>query len=441
MTKLKIKGSSLYIVDESSGEHINGYVGIFQKYFKNATHHLSNSHRINMDTILFYSYFPSDVNCSDCNNIPTQLNIPKKVKEGVGEAFYDFKRMDMPCGNVERIHYGSKFVGFYCKKHNILSLSDIVHTPGNERHLTAIIEAMLENDLLRILESSPTKKTISLGTDPEMESVVDGNVVSAAGLIQLSNREKVYISHDGHTQPQRELRPDPGATPEELVENLKDLIKISSFFGEDLSVLGKTCPLGGHIHIGNASPSKELVQVLDYFLFPFNEFSSKERIKSKYGKPGDVRLQPHGFEYRTPPPAWLLTPNLALKTLQLTKLIVENIINNIDVNISNNFEWDEYKENLSSLGFDNEWIGEFENEIRWAKSHLHTPLAKTWGVEVPKEYQIKKNYTYIPKSPPPRSMEAPIGATLRRNFPFITQVREIRDEEIDPRTGTPEEYL
>ncbi len=420
-----VKGNRMNMHVGVDKEHLYDYIDIFSPYFKSACHHFQDYHTTKQDMILFYSYFPNEIDCEGCNNVPNNLIVTKKSPDKFGDCFFECKRMDQPCARVEIIYYDSKLVGFYCRKNNLLSLSDMVHQKGNQKHLKTILDEMLKHGFISILEKNKEKTSITLGTDPEMESIIKGVTVPATRLMQLSNNEKVYLSHDGHTQPQRELRPDPSSSPEELVENIRDLIKISSFFGENLSVLGKYYPLGGHIHIGNATPSKELVLVLDYFLGPFEEFNSIERRKSKYGKPGDVRVKPHGFEYRTPPPAWLLTPTLALRTLQLTKIVVENIINNIDVVISDDMNYEEYKKNIQLLGFTKEWAEEFENEIRWARNHLFEPLAKTWGVEIPKEYQIKKEYITTPILPRAPSIGRTRLNNIRSSSPLFDNQEEM----------------
>lgn len=379
-------------------EHIDDYLYLFKKYFRTVGHHYMEHHRINKNAILIFSYFPFDISCNNCTQKHSTIYISQTSTMSVSSVFHDVKMKDIPCSALHKINYGGKLVGYYCQKNNVFITGDIAHDAGQEEHISTLLEGMEKAGLLSRIIGDGKKISVTLGADPEMETSINGNLVSAYELPQLCTREKTYISHDGMTQPQRELRPDPADSPEELVENIRDLIKISSFFGEDLSVVGKSLSLGGHIHIGNASPSKELTMVLDYFLSPFNEFNTEQRTVSKYGKLGDVRVQPHGFEYRTPPAAWLLTPTLALMTLQLTKNVVERIVNEIDVEISDSLNRKEYEDNVEQLGFTHAWFVQFMNEIAWAKVHIDEPLAKTWNVEVPQEYRIKKSYRGKPRT-------------------------------------------
>ena len=427
--KLNIRGNSMIIVNDASGEKFTEYTDLFKKYFSTAAHHHQVSHELNKDSILIYSSFPRNIDCDNCSECEVIIHIPEKDFK-INTVFFDRSSSSSPCGNIVKIFYGEYFLGYYCKKNNIFSVTDICHNSGNRKIIKYILDTMEEKGLLKILKQSKKEINLMLGADPELECIIDGKVISANGLIQICNHEKAFISHDGHTQPQREFRPDPAKTPQELVENIRDLIKISNFFGEDLGVLGNTFVLGGHIHFGGVGASNEIIQVLDYFLCPFNQFNSEIRRVSKYGKKGDYRFQPHGFEYRTPPPAWLLTPKLATMTLELSKKCVEIIASNNELIISNNEDLDEYKENLSSLGFSEKWIREFLEEIEWAKDHINEPLASLWDVEIPLKYKAKKIYRYnaplsrIPSPRPTSSMRAEGSISMDINE------NESNDEEI-----------
>ena len=403
-------------------ENLDEYIEIFKEYFDNIAHHYLSKHYLDKNVILIYSHFPSRVQCRGCTHHRSDIFILNETNKNVPEVFYDMRAGDIPCSRIDKINYSGRHIGYYCPTHNILCVGDIAHESGQENHVRNLIEGLERRGIFKRKDEIRKKQTVMLGADPEMETAVNGSMVSAFELPQMCTREKAYISHDGMTQPQRELRPDPANTPEELVENIRDLIKISSFFGEELTVVGKIAPLGGHIHIGNASPSKELTLVLDYFLSPLNEFNSELRVKSKYGKLGDVRAKPHGFEYRTPPAIWLLTPTLAKMVLEITKDVVEKIINGIDVEISDNLNIDEYKDNVEQLGFTREWVTQFIGEIAWAKSNINEPLAKTWGVDIPQEFKIKKLYRSKPRQGHPFE---------ERPSPQLVLDSEFDDEEED----------
>ena len=96
--------------------------------------------------------------------------------------------------------------------------------------------------------------------------------------------------------------------------------------------------LGGHIHFGRKQLQRRLreVQSLDrltHLCFTAGIFSREEgRMRyhhargilqgdKQYGSSGDIRVQPHGYEYRTLP-SWLDSPWLAYFLLTISKLVV-----------------------------------------------------------------------------------------------------------------------
>jgi hypothetical protein len=176
---------------------------------------------------------------------------------------------------------------------------------------------------------------------------------------------------------------------------------------------------------------------LDYFLYPLNALSGQIRKDSQYGKLGDFRYQPHGFEYRTPPAAWLLTPDLALKTLQLSKVVVESLLNGVEIIISERYGMDEYVENLSQFPIcTDEWIKKYLDELEWASHNLDKSLSETWDVSIPKEFKAQKKYQYDPDS----NLASPI---LIRSIPICDESENDDPvcmsvvDEINPETGEP----
>lgn len=390
---MNIKASKVCIATTVT-EHLNDYALIIKRYFKNISHHMTLDHFMNKDAILIYSFFPMALDCSGCHQKSLKFNIPRVNGNVLPSSFFEDKFRNIPCQNVHHILYDNSLIGVYCKKNNLFMTTDIAHEGGNEEHVEQIFDFMEDIGLIkRASYDIENRREIFLGADPETESSINGKIIASNMLPIFSTKDKSYLSHDGHHSPQRELRPDPSKDPQELVENLRDLIKISSFLGEDLTVWGNNIPLGGHIHIGGIGPSKEIIMILDYFLDPLNNFNTSVRKSSKYGKKGDFRPQPHGFEYRTPPSVWLLTPKLALMTLQLTKVAVETLINGTDIEIGEKFNYLEYKKNLKLLGFSEEWVDSFFNELKFAEENIKQPLAKLWDVEVPREHKIKKRYS------------------------------------------------
>ena len=84
--------------------------------------------------------------------------------------------------------------------------------------------------------------------------------------------------------------------------------------------------IGGHIHFGRRRPRRaheirNLDTATDLLLQAgvLDKVGQKLRAAGHYGHFGDYRLQPHGYEYRTPP-TWLCSPEVAFLTLTVAKL-------------------------------------------------------------------------------------------------------------------------
>jgi len=139
---------------------------------------------------------------------------------------------------------------------------------------------------------------------------------------------------------QIELRPKPG-TPRDVTQNIRKLIKQFSeeYENLDLSIEGDEYPLGGHIHLGVGRrwyPPEELITLLDDFIGrPTIELSGEARCD--YKELSNVRKQPHGFEYRTPPSAIFMNPAIANICMKLARNITKKYLN------SESFEYDNRK--------------------------------------------------------------------------------------------------
>jgi hypothetical protein len=95
--------------------------------------------------------------------------------------------------------------------------------------------------------------------------------------------------------------------------------------------------LGGHIHFGRKRPTRPresaALDTLAFYMFHANiwdQAEGKQRIRNAqgggnhgYGRLGDLREQPYGYEYRTMP-SWLCSPWMAYLSLVLAKLAVHD---------------------------------------------------------------------------------------------------------------------
>jgi len=186
---------------------------------------------------------------------------------------------------------------------------------------------------------------LTLGCDPEFMVVGPENRSILCNISYQSRYGEVGSDHGNRVG---EMRPAPG-TPTQVVENLRHLfhhvkthhpqIKIVCGGGEQYHEA-----TGGHIHFGMSWDSfwsshdhgrrrrqtnfgnnhqGRLITTLDYFLgLRLKKVPGAKRSGQSYGKPGDVRMQPHGFEYRTPP-SWITDPVLAESVLAIAYQIAK----------------------------------------------------------------------------------------------------------------------
>ena len=187
------------------------------------------------------------------------------------------------------------------------------------------------------------KHTITLGCDPEFALVnTVGRLVPASLYLNFSDK----VGSDGDCG---ELRPDPGEHEEEVVSNIRDLVKeLSSrisgwknnkLYPEAHSYLDRV-PIGFHVHLGAppeiltfAAPGaiqfvKAFTGVLDYFVgIPamILEDTPARRLSPLYGSPSDIRLSGKTIEYRTPGGFYLRHPDYTRGLLAMTLCVAEDV--------------------------------------------------------------------------------------------------------------------
>lgn len=178
-----------------------------------------------------------------------------------------------------------------------------------------------------------------IGSDPELSLQVAPTRKAEAYAVGL----KVGLAV-GADQNERlvEFRPYPSKSVVEHVAGiLTDFRWLYRVYGHTLG--GKTIlragaffdgdGMGGHVHFGRKRPSRpEEIQALDGLtfvlskagFFPVVEWairSAGDARGQRYGLLGDMRVQKHGYEYRTLP-SWLQSPIVAFIVLASSKLAV-----------------------------------------------------------------------------------------------------------------------
>ncbi|MFS0722362.1 putative amidoligase domain-containing protein [Paenibacillus sp. 1P07SE] len=178
---------------------------------------------------------------------------------------------------------------------------------------------------------------LRIGADPEFVLLrADGRIVSPARFLDPHSAvgcDTVVIGRRVR-HPVAELRPSPATDPAVLAGQLRRLLRhaASRITEPGLRWLAGGMPvpglgLGGHIHFSGAWLSTRLLRMLDSCVaFPLAlvEDPAGRKRRPRYGALGDYRLQPHGFEYRTPP-SWLISPMAAQAAFALGLLAVREL--------------------------------------------------------------------------------------------------------------------
>ena len=169
----------------------------------------------------------------------------------------------------------------------------------------------------------------TVGADPEMELTRNNVVIRADTNLGIEDSLRSQIGYDGQSSI-LEFRPRPG-TPGKVVQNIRKLVKefAQRWPSYDLTDTGAKFPLGGHLHVGvdqEIQPPRQLVTLLDDFVGRATiELSGPAR--GGYKSMGNIRSQPHGFEYRTTPASVFQNPMITFIVLKLVKNLSEKFFN------------------------------------------------------------------------------------------------------------------
>lgn len=185
---------------------------------------------------------------------------------------------------------------------------------------------------------------MQLGTDPEFVFVGPNGLVNCNDYFPRQNNHRhdnPELGGDGHPWT-AEIRPPPKETPRGVVAEMKRIFRMhkdalpgnvtwraGSYFK------GKT--LGGHIHFGDVVVEENIISALDgvlgqMFTVLEDATEAKQRRATEYGKLGDVRVKPWGFEWRTPA-SFIVSPEISLGVFALAKACVLEEVNSDPMSI------------------------------------------------------------------------------------------------------------
>jgi len=178
-----------------------------------------------------------------------------------------------------------------------------------------------------------------LGADPEFifTELLNGRRIDA-NLFKMKAGRAYGADNNGRLV---EIRPAPNKNSLAVLASILDTFRWMSATVPETNAYNWVCGpylqedgLGGHVHLGrrNKVMYNNEVKGLDSLaesleksgMYPAHEMDMRragDAHNQRYGRPGDVRPQPYGYEYRTFP-SWLDSPWIAYLHLVLSKIAV-----------------------------------------------------------------------------------------------------------------------
>lgn len=172
-----------------------------------------------------------------------------------------------------------------------------------------------------------------IGADPEFAFLTEEGMYHHAEKIGMNTLLPFGCDMSGR---QAELRAEPSRWGIEVLASMTDALRWIPIFYPEADKL-KWCAkpvigndgCGGHWHMGRKRPHRDIeVRCLDSVTYALGQadvydkekMNERQRV-TKFGRLGDIRLQTHGYEYRTAP-TWLYSPLGAYIACVANKLAV-----------------------------------------------------------------------------------------------------------------------
>lgn len=234
------------------------------------------------------------------------------------------------------LDFGSVWIGISSARKQIVLNVDAnpTLTPRREQLYRNAIVNFVKQYTADLETTSPV-----MGADLEfMFKNREGKMVLASKYFSKKGKigcDARTINRNLSRRPLAEIRPDPSSDPEQVVENIRDIMRdaILKVNSDKVQWLAGSMPfkgysIGGHIHFSNVKLNSAITRALDnYLAVPLvliEEPSTAKQRRIRYGFLGDVRTQFHGgFEYRTLG-SWVLSPQISKAVLFLSQFIVKH---------------------------------------------------------------------------------------------------------------------
>lgn len=230
------------------------------------------------------------------------------------------------------IKLGGMLGGYFIPAMRSLILTDWSHDEITVSRAQEAWPLLRQEMRLRRLAASPVlpkvePAPVTVGCDPEFEMSIRGRVKRASSMFNGDSGGELGVDGSGE---QVEMRPPYSEDPSVVVQRLRDIMaEFNRVFPDAaLSTAGHVYPLGGHIHLGveelvrdRRTPPSSLIGIMDDFLGKATlPLSGKAR--GGYAHLGRYENKPWGFEYRTPPAAIFVDPEIARISLAICQGIV-----------------------------------------------------------------------------------------------------------------------
>ena len=263
-----------------------------------------------------------------------------------------------------------------------------------------------------------SRKDVTVGCDPEFELIGrDGEVHEADRILHEGTGANIEIGTDGAGS-QVELRPRPSHMPETVVRNIKNLLKrfTHSYPGYKLSYDGRRFSVGGHIHSGvrgvtiTNEMARTMALVMDDFIGKLViPLAGSARQYSSYNTLTKFRVQPWGFEYRTPPAAAFANPRMAKLCMKACRMICFTFMNKKRFSYQDAPTVADYKNICHFTAAEHD---EFKTLCSQLRNDSNKDLMAKWGVNVV-PYRRTRRTTAAPAAP---VVQIPVAPALSIQF-------------------------
>jgi hypothetical protein len=193
-------------------------------------------------------------------------------------------------------------------------------------------------NLIKMKIEKVAPEVLKFGADPEGEMLLGNSCVNAnEHLLPEHNSLDTQIGRDGCART-LEFRPSPMPSGEELADEMYRLFREfkTNYPNYGISVKGDTQAIGCHLHVGTGFQTvcpEGLVEMYYHFLeLPLWGINGTAR--GCYSTHRSIRIQPHGFEYRSLPAGILANKNVAKIVMKIFANITKTFIQNNELEFS-----------------------------------------------------------------------------------------------------------